>query len=562
MEKTNSKMTIKMETMSRYLSTLEVIFEQVKSFSERSNLHIEKFQKLIVSLLDFDNEIDNDFEMPIISLRKFDSNIKITANCSNFKKSESNFLTQNAPTVDSDAQNSLDFLEIFKDHNKKMMELVVNGKTNVGSVRDTIGNLFESFVTNTEVKTLQSQNEKLKIKVKNLKNLLQNSTEENFNLKSFKRITEETQKFNEQTIEKSQKSLFSEQKSNNPQCEKHRIAIDQKSQLIQSLFESNNSLKAQLIESSKSIKKLESQIRLLEDDFINLYKTINSRFISTSDQTTDNYLINPQMMNRLKINSSLSNDFQNYQLKTYTNEPFVNKNDSKDFEKNTKLGDQIIEKESLGKNERLSRVYSFSNQIGSDKEQFEMKDDHKSKNKHISLGKLKKVASEEKINFLSTPKQNVENGQISPNKDIGIENMQNDIKINQKYDSIFKFGKEDEDALVETEKVFKNNANRLIEKQQFEENQQEKKSDQYENSFVEYSSDANSEKQLNYDDNEKIVLVKETGLNRIDAADFAMILFSQNMVIEKEGVIDMMTGANEMTSSVQNFTTFNQTEVG
>lgn len=522
MKLTNPQTDTSIATINSLLRNFENIFETARKFSEKSTENIQKLQKFLMTLLDFDEQMEDDFQLPLYFSRKFEVANSYKPFPTVFKKQDS-IEKDRSGFVENDQLNSSEFIEIFKDHNKKMMEFMLSGKSNVSNMKDAITQVFENLAVFGDPKSLQAKNEKLKQKIKNVKEKQHFLEDENRELLTFKRVTEETVRINA-TSHMSVRSNGSDHKSSIGNLEKQKAIIDQKNLMIASLVDRTQELEVELWDSAKSIRILEEQLRFMQDDFISLFKTVNTKMVEVRGINVEGLIKD----HKSRVNSYLSWDSGQHNPRLpetdYTN------NEGRFPKERLLVNELITEKDSIDKNDDHKRVYSFSQQMLDEMVARPVKKESEFRPKRASLGLFQTSEHDDKNEFFPFHKRNIEN-RVEPKEIQWAEkNVKDDIITGLKNDSVFGLhdSEENEEDLMDH-----------LKKKELTES--EKKSEEFVNSFVQCASQNSSEKYLGSIKSEqdgqteiRVVIVKETGMNRIDPADFAKILFSQNLVIEKE----------------------------
>lgn len=565
------------ESLRRLVFRMEHIFDTVKAFSERTSLFLQLLQRFLGTLLDFDHDLDAELLFPAPFSSHYDEALKmrVKTGCLSVAPPSQAHLDQ-SHLSGTDSVSYTELLGGFQEHNRQLRELMVSGKSNAATLKRSLEPLFEVLAKVGNPKDIQIKNEQLKAKVGALKKQVGSMSQELSDLRLQKRLAEEAPKplaWATLTSNRSDIKL-------NGCCEHLRAVVDQKNGVIADLTERLEQRVRENMEARRAVAQLEAQIRLMQDDFIGLYKTIQERL--RHNVTTVRLVRVPTVESTL----TQFRDSQDIQKKfglVYASQDWnvsqpqrLATNQSAHFERPLYAGrpenkqDTATEKDSLDK-ERLSkhkRIYSFSQQALIDAEE-----------QQIDLGSTLPDPFRNppwKVEDATAEKGRKEDAFFATTGHIVLEERKEFLDtfgrnkgftVSLKPDSLSRLHDLERPlAVAPEEKVGAQLFQDLFPEEARKSRDAHPPGGQPDdhNSFVEYDSKESSVKGGSPEDGktgvaassgllEKVVLLKETGMNRIEAVDFARILLSQSKLIEEERstrVIESTVGKFESNTIV------------
>lgn len=376
----NNMLQINAETLQKTeniirsnIQTMESFFNIAKSFSIKTNSFIEQFYGLIISLIEDDLQ---DMELPKYNSTSWSYIEKNKKQLQNFQidfNPQSLVQSENIPTKHDSNTHLLKYLQVFKDQNQEIMQLVMKESANSSNNLEYVEKMFANAREGNISHDFEVKIEKQRQKIKNLKSQNKDLTSQLFEMTTKSKISETQIKvLNEELHVNSVRLVADHESHNSVDSEKkfrHEENIDILKQKIHELSTENNSLRFELESSLINVKHLEKSLHLLKEDISNLFVSLLELKMTNSTQPIfKNMIIETSSYDDLisKNTKSLKNHGQNLnqypvhvKSQDFPKSAFANMQTLFHFQDNL-VDKSIIKNEHFVKSEAIGHNQQFS----------------------------------------------------------------------------------------------------------------------------------------------------------------------------------------------------------
>lgn len=367
------------DDVGKKLDEMDQIFNITKNFSGHFDIHVNKLQTLVLSLLitdfDFDEFDETDFNLKndnYIDLDKIRENklenINFQKNFSDrvFNKNNANRIVDINPnfstiehvredlhneTIKKD-NNQLAFVEIFKEQNSNLVKMMETGQENSKTLREMFNSIYEAFLSQSK----QVPEGQLKAKFKEKKNLLKKRIEElekenmELKIKSNRIMDDELSNYSSIKLNKIQEENIELGKEINKLNNINLIFKERNLKLINELQNSQE----KTLELKNHVKEMEICLNDLSRNILNSPLTnMNSKINHdkeifsaniNSTQETNNINVEKILKTNLELIELIKNKNSNTSSKKSYSNPFKNSESIEDSKKEKPENLIIIEK--------------------------------------------------------------------------------------------------------------------------------------------------------------------------------------------------------------------------
>ena len=355
------------DDVSKKLDEMDQIFNLTKSFSGHFDIHVNKLQSLVLSLLitDFDDFEDTDFDFKndkkfnlgnlnkedkienIIQKNHFSDRVFTKNNANRIIDINPNYSTiehikdhhSHNETMKKDNNNQLAFVEIFKEQNSNLVKMMETGQENSKTLREMFNSIYEAFLSQSKQVPESELRNKYNKKKNSLKKKIEELEKENMDLKI-------------------KSSRLVEDGFSNYDSTKFNKIQEENLELGKEINKMNNFNLILKEKNLKLINDLEKNYKKTEE----LKKHVKEMEINLNDLSMNILNYNPSK----NLNTNLSQFRETFSTNLNSSQETNNKNVEKILETNLELIELIKKKNensrnNSNKNVMLKKLDSFSN---------------------------------------------------------------------------------------------------------------------------------------------------------------------------------------------------------